>query len=658
MYESRFGLTGLPFQLSPDPAFYYAGSSHGQAWSALQAGMARGDTLMVLTGAIGTGKTLLWRSLVEQLEPQGQSTVILAGSHLNADSLLESLLLALGLMAHAGSRAENRRLLHAQFDRQSLPTLVMIDEAHHLDDGAMIELESWVRVLLQSSAPVQLCLAGQPQLHAALATAPRRGLRKLINTHVQLLPLRREDMQPYVEHRLRRVGWSGHPAFDPAAFSMLHECTGGVPRRINQLCNRLLLLAFQRGLNRIDAAQMAALAGAMQAQFDGLPDPQSWAGAFSRPLSARRRRVIGIAADACDELQMAALGLAFRLHAPGCDMTVLHTADGQHSTPDWPPGHARQSGPPGQSLEQVMADVERHLARHRPEVVVVADGSAAAMASAQAAKWMGIAVVHLAAGRRSARGDTLEDAHYRSADHCADLLLTAEHESTRQLFQEGLSAVQTHEVGSLLAHAAQHLHAAATAPDLGIPPWPSTETDFALVALSPASIRDDPGFDALLTLLARLSRDLPLIWPLTNSALDHLSSRGGIRRLQGENLRCVAMPRAQQWVQGLGRAVCLLTQHAVVHDQALMLGTPSLHLGDVSRCLATPGLAASIPVGLDPSAATRAVWRLRFNSAAVVPAPPAWDAGVAQRVVAQIESLWTCQNRASAPRQAAAHPTM
>ena len=191
MYESHFGLTGLPFQLSPDASFLFEGKGHRDALLALRQGLANDAGLMVLTGEIGAGKTTLLRILLQQLDPNAFEVVQVAGAHLTAETLSDMLSIALG-MPLIGDAAAQRSALILRLTAGPRPTLLVIDEAQHLTDSAFELLLTLTDAANAAPAGLRLCLLGQPELRLQL-DAPAQG-RGCVRTALWPWPRPKEQL--------------------------------------------------------------------------------------------------------------------------------------------------------------------------------------------------------------------------------------------------------------------------------------------------------------------------------------------------------------------------------------------------------------------------------------------------------------------------------
>jgi putative secretion ATPase (PEP-CTERM system associated) len=263
MYEDFYGLTGKPFQLNPDPAFFFASRGHKRAFAYLQYGVYQSEGFIVITGDVGAGKTTVIRSLFEQLDRDSIVAAQLVSTHLDADDMLRSIAAAFGLPARAQDKATLLASLEAflcQLVADRRRALLVVDEAQNLTPRAVEELRMLSNFQFGEHALLQSFLVGQPELRQMMQSPHMQQLRQRVTASYHLGPMDKAETQAYIVHRLTRVGWKGDPKFEDDTFGLIHAVTGGVPRRINTLCNRLLLSAYLGERHVLQTSDVQAIA--------------------------------------------------------------------------------------------------------------------------------------------------------------------------------------------------------------------------------------------------------------------------------------------------------------------------------------------------------------------------------------------------------------
>ena len=264
MYDEFYGLSGRPFQLAPDPVFYFESVTHRKALSYLSYGLAQGEGFIVITGEIGAGKSTLAAHLMASIDPERLTVAQIVTSKLDAGELIHVAANAFGLIVPGKDKASALAAIEAHLQdeaRAGRRVLLVVDEAQNLSVAAIEELRMLSNLQLGAHPLLQVLLLGQPEFRDLLDRSPdlEQLRQRVIATH-HLSAMEPGETGPYVEHRLARVGWTGNnPAFDQRVYSELGAATGGVPRRINQVVNRLLLMGSVEQRSRIDAAMLKAV---------------------------------------------------------------------------------------------------------------------------------------------------------------------------------------------------------------------------------------------------------------------------------------------------------------------------------------------------------------------------------------------------------------
>lgn len=255
MYEAFYHLSGLPFQLSPDPRFYFASQSHRKAMAYLLYGLNQAEGFVVVTGDIGTGKTTLLGRLLAGLDTKKYLAATVVTTQLDPTGMLRMVASAFGLTAGEDDKASLLRKIE-QFlvtsQKAGRQPLLIVDEVQNVPVSSLEELRMLSNFQFQHRSLLQTLLVGQPQFRATIASADLEQLRQRVTASYHLGPLDEKDTRGYVEHRLRLVQWKGDPEVSDAAYARIFKHSGGLPRRINTLCSRLLLFGSLEGLHRID----------------------------------------------------------------------------------------------------------------------------------------------------------------------------------------------------------------------------------------------------------------------------------------------------------------------------------------------------------------------------------------------------------------------
>ena len=255
MYKSFFHLKRSPFDMSPDPYFMYVTPCHHEAFASLYYGVRARKGFMVLSGEVGTGKTLVLRCLTDQLDKLRAQYAYVFNPLLSPDEFLRYTFADLDLQGQYTGK--NDLLFHlythlTQRQKLDQTTVLIVDEAHLLSREVLEEIRLLGNLENQRSKLLQIVLVGQPELDARLDSPELRQLKQRVALRCQLQPLTRQQTQEYVSWRLERAGANGgSPIFCPEAITEVFVYSGGYPRLINTICDNALIFACGAGTRLI-----------------------------------------------------------------------------------------------------------------------------------------------------------------------------------------------------------------------------------------------------------------------------------------------------------------------------------------------------------------------------------------------------------------------
>jgi putative secretion ATPase (PEP-CTERM system associated) len=290
MYDQYYGLSGRPFQLTPDPQFYFESATHRKALSYLGYGLAQGEGFIVITGDVGAGKSTLVSHLMQSVDKARLTAATIVTSQLDGLDMVHMAAESFGIDTRGLDKASTLKsienFLHAEA-RTGRRCLLVVDEAQNLSVDALEELRMLSNFQLGASALLQIFLLGQPEFRDLVRDAAElEQLRqRVIATH-HLEPMEADEVEPYIIHRLTRAGWTGRPQIAADAFAALYAETGGVPRKLNTLMNRVMLMGAVEQVDVLDGG----LVGAVIADMAGKPFE------YEAPMSARAPFVADIEA--------------------------------------------------------------------------------------------------------------------------------------------------------------------------------------------------------------------------------------------------------------------------------------------------------------------------------------------------------------------------
>lgn len=276
MYQAYYGLSSKPFQLNPDPVFYFGSTQHRRARAYLEYGVHRNEGFIVITGEVGAGKTTIVRALLAGLDQNRVLAAHLVTTQLDADDTLRLVGAAFGVAVKNLSKADVLMALEAWLLQQNLQgrrCLLVVDEAQNLTPRAVEELRMLSNFQYGQQALLQTFLVGQPEFRDILQSPAMQQLCQRVTATCHIGPLDASETQGYIVHRLHCAGGTDKPSFDEGAFQSIYKASGGIPRRINQVCDRLLLSGFLSGKHAFGASDVQDIASELKSEFSS-PAPK------------------------------------------------------------------------------------------------------------------------------------------------------------------------------------------------------------------------------------------------------------------------------------------------------------------------------------------------------------------------------------------------
>ena len=253
MYLEHYGLTEPPFDITPNPRFLFYSAKHREAYNHLLYGIRERKGFVQLTGEVGAGKTTLCRAMLEQLDDR-YTTALILNPMMSAEELVKAIAFEFGLPINGLDRLETLAVINQfllQQVERGLETVLLIDEAQDLTDELLEQVRLLSNLETDNRKLLQIVLLGQPELRDRLNHPRLRQLRQRITVRYHLLPLSRDEVSQYVQHRLHVSGGNGTPCFTHPALWRVYHYTQGIPRLINAVCDKALLAGFVEQQGRI-----------------------------------------------------------------------------------------------------------------------------------------------------------------------------------------------------------------------------------------------------------------------------------------------------------------------------------------------------------------------------------------------------------------------
>jgi general secretion pathway protein A len=622
-------MDGLAFRLSPDPSFYFDSHGHHRALASLRRGLSEGSGFTVISGEIGAGKTTVIRAVLNELERKSAFITVaqIVSTQLDATELLRAVTIAFGLSsageAALGISSLLRRFL-SELAAQGRRAILVIDEAHNLHLDALDELAALAMRGAPRGRGMQICLVGQPPLQGMLESPNLLAVREQICTSCHLGPIERDEVRPYVEHRLRKVGWMGRPGFDSAAFEEIFRWTEGIPRRINSLCGRLIAACPVDGETTIEAAFVARAARDQRTEFgDAEVEPPPLPAAPAAPVAAAprakvRRPLLYVVAGVGDRVRAAALMSAMRERDGAVAMNLLFVAGGEARTPGadlfddrfgagtvLDLAEAEEPGESGESAGmRAKRQFERVVAGMTPRAVVVFSWGEAVLGCLSAARTRGVPVVRIGRPAPADAAASATGGGSATARPLPDLWYASDERELAAIECEGMQRADIQCMGSLLIDAVQmslrssrRVRARGARHRLVIP-GPVEGADYGLVLIERGDdIEDRRSAVALLAFLRRISRSMPLVLLMRAEVEGEFDRHGFQHGIFGDHLWHLRAQAFDNEIELLRHAAFVLTDSPDAQEEALALRVPCLELFVQRRAVpvAPSGQASASP---------------------------------------------------------------
>ena len=259
MYLYHFGIKELPFSLTPNTNFYLGLPSHNEAMQVLLTALKTGEGFIKVTGEVGTGKTLLCRKLLNDI-PDAFEVAYLPNPALSPEEIRFALACELGIKGlskiNQQQLSQKIQLKLLELNKKGKAVVLIIDEAQTIPWESFEALRLFTNLETESRKLIQVVLFGQPELDQMLASERLRQLRQRITFSYKLRGLNQDEVAAYVEHRMQKAGHRGKGIFAKASIKALYKYSGGIPRLVNVLCLKALMLAYGEGRQDIGSKQV------------------------------------------------------------------------------------------------------------------------------------------------------------------------------------------------------------------------------------------------------------------------------------------------------------------------------------------------------------------------------------------------------------------
>ncbi|MCD8481528.1 MAG: AAA family ATPase [Verrucomicrobia bacterium] len=254
MYLEYYGFREMPFNITPDPKFLFLSPTHLEALQHLRYGIEEKKGFIVLTGEVGCGKTTLCRRLLEELEGREVETALILNPRLSETQILQTILRELGHAKPPRSRNDLLDALNVHLlglIEKGKDIVLIIDESQNMSIEALEHVRLLSNLETNTRKLLQIILIGQPELKRKLQMDELRQLRQRVLVFCELQPLTAEQVGHYIQHRISMAGANGRPNFTPRAVKSIHRRSKGIPRIINNICDKALLAAFVKSSDQV-----------------------------------------------------------------------------------------------------------------------------------------------------------------------------------------------------------------------------------------------------------------------------------------------------------------------------------------------------------------------------------------------------------------------
>lgn len=261
MYLYHFGLKELPFTLTPNTSFYLGLAPHDEALAVLVTALKTGEGFIKVVGEVGTGKTLLCRKLLNEI-PEHFVTAYVPNPYLKPDELRRAVAVELGVKQAQRMSAQlltqriQQRLL--ELHQQGHSVVVILDEAQALPEESLEALRLFTNLETETRKLLQVVLFAQPELDERLATKAFRQLKQRITFSYRLRAMTEQEVRSYIQHRLHVAGYKGADLFTDALYKRIAKVSGGIPRLVNIICHKMLMLSYGQGTYQLTKQQLKA----------------------------------------------------------------------------------------------------------------------------------------------------------------------------------------------------------------------------------------------------------------------------------------------------------------------------------------------------------------------------------------------------------------